>query len=153
MAWKVRLHGEEETRHWSLRLGEVAVPGMVVTLTGDLGAGKTRFAQGFAKGLGVEELVTSPTFALLQEYLDGQLPLYHGDLYRLLGDDELFDMGLDEAWECGALLLEWGERFPDYLPSDRLKVSLQILDEELREAVVVASGPRSRAWLESWRAQ
>ena len=152
MTWRTQLSSEEETRSWSARLGALAEPGMIITLSGELGAGKTRFAQGFALGAGVREWVTSPTFALLQEYLDGRLPFFHGDLYRISGEDELYDLGLEEAWAAGAILLEWGERFPAFLPEDRLRVELMIRGEEQRAARVEASGPRSQRWLEGWRA-
>ena len=86
---------EEETEALGRRLGEKLMPGSLVAYTGDLGAGKTAFTRGLARGLGVTERVTSPTFNIVNEYEGGRLPLFHFDLYRLGGEEELFDIGVE----------------------------------------------------------
>ena len=114
--------------------GDIAVAGLVVLLNGDLGAGKTCFAQGVAKGLGVagNSPVTSPTYTLLNIH-QGRLPLYHFDLYRLSQVDDLADLGYDEFAEGdGMTLVEWADRMNDAL-SASLSVSIEYLDEERRQ--------------------
>ena len=89
-------NGEEETEALGRRLGQVLQPGAVVAFTGDLGAGKTAFTRGLARGLGISERVTSPTFTIVNEYEGGRLPLFHFDMYRLGSSEELFDIGWEE---------------------------------------------------------
>ena len=103
-------HAAWETFAVGKRLGEEAAPGSVFLLEGDLGVGKTVFAQGFAAGLGISGHVTSPTFTILQEYRNGRIPFYHFDLYRLTGPGEVDDLGLWDYLEGdGAVLVEWPE--------------------------------------------
>ena len=97
---------------------------MVVSLVGDLGAGKTTLAKGIGAGLGVAETIRSPTFVLVSEYRTGRVPLFHADLYRLGAVDELDILGLDEAVQEGIVLVEWASRFPEVLPPDHLVVTL-----------------------------
>lgn len=132
--WDAITTGSEETRVLGRCFGEVAVAGLVVLLNGDLGAGKTCFAQGVAKGLGVSGAspVTSPTYTLLNIH-QGRLPLYHFDLYRLSQVDDLADLGYDEFAEGdGVTLVEWADRMNDAL-SASLSVSIEHLDEERRQ--------------------
>jgi tRNA threonylcarbamoyladenosine biosynthesis protein TsaE len=115
---------EAATRAFGERLGRLLAPGDVVCLAGELGAGKTMLAQGIAAGLGVDEPVSSPTFALVQEYA-GRAPIYHLDLYRLASLDELIDLGFPELWHAGGvILIEWPERIAPALPPDRLEIHL-----------------------------
>jgi tRNA threonylcarbamoyladenosine biosynthesis protein TsaE len=115
---------EAATRAFGERLGRLLAPGDVVCLAGELGAGKTMLAQGIAAGLGVDEPVSSPTFALVQEYA-GPAPIYHLDLYRLASLDELIDLGFPELWHAGGvILIEWPERIAPALPPDRLEIHL-----------------------------
>ena len=100
-------------------------PGDVIVLSGDLGTGKTVFAQGVAAGLGVTERVVSPTFAIAREYA-GRLPLHHLDVYRLEHVQEAIDLGLDELFEDAVTLIEWGDGVRDLLPADRLEVELAL---------------------------
>ena len=104
---------EAETADAGRQLAAALHAGSVILLLGDLGAGKTAFVRGLAEGLGVSpDAVTSPTFALLQEYRHGRLPLFHADLYRLNDPREVDDLGLEEIAEDGVLAIEWAERLP-----------------------------------------
>ncbi len=106
-------------------LAELARPGDLLLLAGDLGAGKTAFAQGFARGLGVEAPVTSPTFTLVRTYDGGRLRLHHVDVYRLESLQEVLDLGLAEMIDEGSVtLIEWGDVVAPALPSDFLEVRL-----------------------------
>jgi tRNA threonylcarbamoyladenosine biosynthesis protein TsaE len=123
-----------ETHALGRRLGELAQPGLVVLLAGELGVGKTCFAQGVAAGLGVPATVpvTSPSYTLLNIH-QGRLPLYHFDLYRLIAVDDLEELGYDENAEgAGVTLVEWADRLRTALPV-ALKVTLVRCDEEQRE--------------------
>ena len=90
---KIESYSAQDTREAGRRMGQEAVPGLVVTLTGDLGTGKTVFAQGFAEGLGIRETVNSPTFTILQIYEEGRMPLYHFDVYRIGDPEEMLEIG------------------------------------------------------------
>ncbi len=124
------------------RLAALVRPGDVITLSGELGAGKTTFAAGFGEGLGVDEPVTSPSFVLVRTYNSGFTPLVHVDAYRLtsLGEFEDLDV-LDEASE-GVLLIEWGEAVAGVLPEDHLRIHLAVDldDDETRTITFHPSG-------------
>lgn len=119
-------HSREETIKFAADMAAKAEPGEVFTLTGDLGVGKTVFAKGFAKGLGVTEPVTSPTFTIVQEYLSGRLPFYHFDVYRIGEPDEMEETGFyDYLDRSGVVLIEWAELIEDILPSPRTAIKLE----------------------------
>ena len=121
---------QEELVDWGERFGRAAMAPLVVTVTGDLGAGKTTLVQAICRGFGVREEVTSPTFALVHRYV-GRAPVYHLDLYRLESADELTNIGWDELMADDALvLIEWPERAGDRLPNDRVPMSLQHLPND-----------------------
>lgn len=106
----------EETEKIAEILAKELQAGAVVAFSGDLGAGKTAFTRGIARGLGIEERVTSPTFTLVQEYEGGRLPLFHFDLYRLEGEDAFFDLGFEEYFHRkGVCVLEWSSRAEELL--------------------------------------
>lgn len=106
-------------------LGEQAKPGSVFCLIGELGVGKTLFSQGFAKGLGVEESVNSPTFTIVQEYADGRLPFYHFDVYRIEDSDEMEEIGFaDMIYGEGVCLIEWANLIEDILPEHCVQVEI-----------------------------
>lgn len=107
-------------------MGERARAGQVYTLAGDLGVGKTVFTQGFAKGLGVEEHVNSPTFTIVQEYEDGQMPFYHFDVYRIGDIEEMDEIGFEEyiAGE-GVCLIEWANLIEEILPEERTEILIE----------------------------
>jgi tRNA threonylcarbamoyladenosine biosynthesis protein TsaE len=118
----------EELQLFAQKLAQSAQPGWILLLEGDLGAGKTTFAQGFARGLGITVPVVSPTFTLLNEYRDGRIPLVHGDFYRLEDSLQAEELHLEEYWESGwIVLLEWPDRLPE-LPEQYLQVKLEVTD-------------------------
>jgi tRNA threonylcarbamoyladenosine biosynthesis protein TsaE len=122
---------EAELRDWGRRFGRAAHPPLLVTLTGDLGAGKTTLAQSICEGYGVTGEVTSPTFALVQEYESPRSPVYHVDLYRLDRADQVEALAWDEMLSARALVLvEWPDRAPDRLPPGRVTLSLQHLPDD-----------------------
>lgn len=117
-------------------MANAAQPGDRIALVGPLGAGKTQFAKGFAAGLGVREVVNSPSFTLMAEY-DGRLPLFHQDLYRLSGLEEALAGGLiDERQEEGITISEWAERLPAEMDPNRLTISIDVLADESRRITV-----------------
>ena len=108
--------GEEQTEALGFRLGQLIQPGAVIAYTGDLGAGKTAFTRGLARGLGIPDRVTSPTFTIVNEYEGGRLPLFHFDMYRLGSSDELFDIGWEDYLARGGVCaVEWSENVADAL--------------------------------------
>jgi tRNA threonylcarbamoyladenosine biosynthesis protein TsaE len=140
-------HSEDGTRELGERIGRLLERGDTVLLRGDLGAGKTRLAQGIARGLGVSQPVTSPSYVLMNEY-EGRIRMFHVDLYRIAGTDELEDLGLWDHTENGCLVVEWPERGLDLLPGDRLEVSIRegaTPGERLFE--LEAHGPRGETLL------
>ncbi len=132
------------TRALGAALATELGPGAVVLLSGDLGSGKTVFAQGVAAGLGVTERVVSPTFAIAREYA-GRLPVHHLDVYRLDHAQEAIDLGLDELFEDAVTLIEWGDGVRDLLPADRLEVELALepadsATEDTRQITITSFG-------------
>jgi tRNA threonylcarbamoyladenosine biosynthesis protein TsaE len=133
----------EKTWEIGQLLGKLLDAGDTVCLYGDLGAGKTNFAYGIARGLEVrEQYITSPTFTFVNEY-QGRVPLYHLDLYRLKGPDELENIGFDEyVGSDGVAVIEWAERAGDELPVESLSVYLSAVDETSREIGFLPEGGR-----------
>lgn len=112
-------------------LGQKAGPGQVYTLTGDLGVGKTVFTQGFAKGLGVQEPVNSPTFTIVQIYEEGRLPFYHFDVYRIGDVEEMYEVGYEDyVMGEGVTLIEWANLIEEILPERRTEI---IIEKDLEE--------------------
>ncbi|NCN05473.1 MAG: tRNA (adenosine(37)-N6)-threonylcarbamoyltransferase complex ATPase subunit type 1 TsaE [Spirochaetales bacterium] len=129
-----------ETQTFATALGAIAWPGLIIGLLGPMGAGKTAFAQGFARGLGVRELVTSPTYAIIQEYHGGRVPLYHMDWYRLSSDEEVEETGAEEYFTSrGICLIEWPER--GTLPVDSLLIHFSVVDKGLGRQLLVVGLP------------
>ena len=116
----------KETFEYGRKLGEEVKGGEVFLLYGDLGVGKTVFTQGFAKGLGIDEPVVSPTFTVLKEYYEGRLPLYHFDCYRVEDSSEMEEIGFDDKLGGeGVCLIEWPGQIDDILPSDAVKIIIE----------------------------
>ena len=132
---------EDELREWGWRFGRVAKPPIVVTIAGDLGAGKTTLVQSICRGYGVSEDVTSPTFALVHRYSSPRSAVFHLDLYRLRDPDELTNIGWDEIMADEALMLvEWPERAGPRIPRDHVPVSLQHLPDDPTRRLLYAGG-------------
>ena len=112
-----------------------------MVLAGELGCGKTWFTKGIALGVGVNEVVTSPSFALMNPY-EGRCTLFHMDVYRLESGEDFLDTGLDECFDDrGIVVMEWGDKWPEILPDRRLTVAFSILGEQWRELVMTGSHP------------
>lgn len=139
---EITTNSPDETRNLGITIGTWITHPLVIALTGDLGSGKTAFVQGLASGLGVpaEYYVTSPTFTLINEY-PGRIPLCHIDLYRLDGIGELEDIGLDELLHDQAVIaIEWAEKIADNMLAEHLTMKFEIIDDESRRIILVASG-------------
>ncbi len=142
-------HSNDETRDFAAALATVARPGDRIALVGPLGAGKTQFAKGFAAGLGVREIVNSPSFTLMAEYA-GRLPLFHQDLYRLTGAEEALGGGMvDERGLEGVTLTEWAERLPAELDPGRLTIAFDVVGEDERRISLKAANDQQRRYLEA----
>lgn len=140
MAYTWTLTGARQTQRFAEQLAHYLQPADVLALEGDLGAGKTTFTQGLARGLGVRSVVNSPTFTIIKEY-QGRLPLYHMDVYRV-GDD-VDSLGLDDYFFGeGVCVVEWASLIEDLLPADRLTVCLRSTGEEQRTIQLLPQGER-----------
>ena len=116
----------KDTYELGEKIGQMAKPGMVISLTGDLGVGKTVFTQGLAKGLGIEEPVNSPTFTIVQVYEEGRLPLYHFDVYRIGDIEEMDEIGYEDYFYGeGVCLIEWADLIRDILPEQMCRVTIE----------------------------
>lgn len=130
---------EGELRRWGEDLGESINPPLVVSLTGELGAGKTTLAQAICIGYGVEEPVTSPTYALVHRYAAEKSPVYHVDLFRLDNESQLTNIGWDDILEERALLIvEWPERAGNRMPADHLHIDLEYLPDDTARRILLA---------------
>lgn len=122
----------EETIELGEKLGKILSLGDVVTLNGDLGAGKTHFTKGIARGLGIDECVTSPTFTIVNEY-KGRLPLYHFDVYRIDDIYEMYEIGFEEyLYGEGVCIIEWSNIVKDILPKDTIDILINRIDDNTR---------------------
>ena len=141
MNYKYTSRSEEDTRELAENIESEKFPGMVICLTGELGSGKTVFVKGFAKALEVKETITSPTYNLIKEYNDGEMPLYHMDLYRLDGD--VRNLGLDEYFsKDGIVIIEWADMIEEYLPEERLDITFKVVDEDTRVLIFKPHGEK-----------
>jgi len=139
----------EQTRRIGARLGGMLLVGDVICLKGDLGAGKTTFVQGVAKGWGSLDSVSSPTFIIVNEYRRAdEGKLFHMDAYRLDSTPEAEELDLDSMLADGTLLIEWPERIDGLVPDERLWISLEYINDEEREMKFIASGKRYDELLE-----
>ena len=139
MNYKYTSRCEADTLELAENIESEKFPGMVICLDGELGSGKTVFVKGFAKALGINETITSPTFSLVKEYHDGELPLFHMDVYRL--DDAKEDFGLDDYLnQDGVCIIEWPEMIEGQLPEERLDIKIKVIDDETRVLVFTPYG-------------
>ena len=122
----INIKNEEETKKFGLKIGQEAVPGQVIGLIGDLGTGKTTLTKYIARGLGVEENISSPTFMIVRKYHGGRMPLYHFDVYRIGDPEELFDIGADEYFDGdGLCVVEWADMVMPQLPEDSMFICIE----------------------------
>ena len=127
-----------ETEALGFALGKILKPGTVIAYCGDLGAGKTAFTRGLARGLGCADLVTSPTYTIVNEYLGGRLPLFHFDMYRLRSADDLWDIGWEDYLDRGGVCaVEWSENVADAMEG-AITVSIAKLDDTTRRITIEA---------------
>jgi tRNA threonylcarbamoyladenosine biosynthesis protein TsaE len=140
-------HSAQQTVRIGQRLGEHVQPGDLLLLLGDVGVGKTHLVKGIAQGLGSDDLVTSPSFVLVNEYRAGaqwqDMRIYHIDLYRITDPAELTSIGIEEIWNAhDVCLIEWADHAEGWLPSDHLSLHMQHLDETKRIIRIVPHGER-----------
>lgn len=136
---KFLTHSEQETEQLGEQLAKKLKPGTVIAYEGDLGAGKTAFTRGLARGLGITERVTSPTYTIVNEY-PGKIPLFHFDMYRLSSSEELFDIGWEDYLERGGILaVEWSERVADAMENP-LRISIRRNPEEENGRIITLEG-------------
>ena len=129
----------EETEALGEKLAKILIPGTILAYRGDLGAGKTAFTRGLARGLDCREQVTSPTYTIVNEYLGGKLPLFHFDMYRLHSSDDLFDIGWDEYLERGGICaVEWSENVAEAM-EDPITVTIEKSGENSRRIIIERS--------------
>ena len=134
--------GAEETEALGCALAQTLTPGAVIAFTGDLGAGKTAFTRGLARGLGIPERVTSPTFTIVNEYEGGRLPLFHFDMYRLGSADELFDIGWEDYLVRGGVCaVEWSENVEEALEEDTIRVDIRRGESDDQRRITVENAP------------
>ena len=129
-------HSEQETFETAFKIGKDATEGTIITLSGDLGVGKTVMAKGIGAGLGIAEDITSPTFSLFEMY-EGELPLYHFDLYRIEDENELENLHFDEYWYGkGVSVIEWPEIAHETLDGPVVSVTIERIDDETRSITI-----------------
>lgn len=132
----------QETVNIAAHLADALKSGDVIAFTGDLGAGKTCFTKGLASGLGYKGMVTSPTFALINEYVGGRLPIYHFDMYRVASYDDLYSTGyFDYENSGGILVVEWSENISEVLPDNTIYINIENLGENKRKIVITGISP------------
>ncbi|NLP31421.1 MAG: tRNA (adenosine(37)-N6)-threonylcarbamoyltransferase complex ATPase subunit type 1 TsaE [Clostridiales bacterium] len=131
MTKKIISKSEKQTEELGLKLAEELKPGTVIALIGDLGSGKTALTKALAKGLGIEEQVTSPTFTIIQEYSGGRLPLYHFDVYRLEGEEDMYELGYEDYfYGDGVCVVEWADRIKELLPKNTIYINIDYGSQE-----------------------
>ena len=141
MEYKITSRDEKETIQIAENLESEKFENMVICLEGDLGSGKTVFTKGFAGALGIAENITSPTFTIIKEYYNGEMPLFHMDVYRL--DGKVDGIGLEDYFKKnGVLIIEWADTIEDYLPEERLDIKFRLVDENTRVLTFVPHGAK-----------
>lgn len=139
MEYKITSHDMNDTLLLAQNIESEKFPNMVICLNGELGTGKTVFVKGFAGALGIKDPITSPTFNIVKEYLNGELPLYHMDVYRL--EDNKDNIGLTDYFNKGGVtIIEWEDMIEDELPSERLDIEFKFIDENTRVLVLKPYG-------------
>lgn len=138
MEYKITTNNEMDTIELAQNLESEKFPNMIICLDGELGSGKTVFTKGIANALGIEENITSPTFTIIKEY-EGELPLYHMDVYKLDGNTD--GIGIEEYFtKGGVVVIEWASTIKDILPDKRLDIKFKVLDENRRLLILTPHG-------------
>ena len=141
MDYKFTSRSEDDTRELAENIESEKFPGMVICLIGELGSGKTAFVKGFAASLGLKDDITSPTFNIVKEYEDGEMPLFHMDVYRLEETDET--IGFNDYFKSnGVTIIEWADMIEDKLPEERLEIKFKVIDENTRVLVLTPYGQK-----------
>ena len=142
MQYEYITNSAQQTEQLGEKLGRILTPGTVLAYTGDLGAGKTAFTRGLAKGLEIPERITSPTFTIVNEYEGGRLPLFHFDMYRLGSSDELFDIGWEDYLVRGGVCaVEWSENVDDVLDSETIRVDIRRGESDDQRRITITNAP------------
>ena len=128
----------QETEEFAAQMATELTNGLVLAFTGDLGAGKTTFTRGLCRGLGYEGEVSSPTFAIVHEYIGGRFPLYHFDMYRVESVDDLYACGFYDYLDAGVLAIEWSENITEALPQDTLFIHLAYGETENQRKITIS---------------
>ncbi|HHW71113.1 MAG TPA: tRNA (adenosine(37)-N6)-threonylcarbamoyltransferase complex ATPase subunit type 1 TsaE [Clostridiales bacterium] len=137
----------DDTNAIGIAIGTVARPGLIITLNGDLGVGKTVLARGIGRGLGVDAPITSPTFTILHQY-KGRLPFYHFDMYRLSDEEEIFELGFEDfIYGDGVSVIEWPENMGVYHPDKYVQIDIERIDDNTRKIIINVIGDEFK-WLE-----
>lgn len=140
MEYKITTYSEKDTIELAQNFESEKFPNMIICLDGELGSGKTIFTKGIANALGIKDTITSPTFTIIKEY-DGELPLYHMDVYRLDGKTD--GVGIEEYFtKGGVVVIEWAHTIADILPKERLDIKFKIVDENKRVLVLTPYGKK-----------
>ena len=138
MEFKITTRSEMETIEIAQNFESAKFPNMIICLDGELGSGKTMFTKGIANALGIKESITSPTFSIIKEY-EGELPLYHMDVYKLDGNTE--GVGIEEYFtKGGVVVIEWADSIKDILPEERLHIKFKVIDENKRVLILTPYG-------------
>ena len=125
------IRNESETEKFGIGLAGKLDPGAVIALEGDLGTGKTTLTKSIARGLGIDDVITSPTFNIVKEYRSGRLPLYHFDVYRIGDVDEMYEIGYEEYfYGDGVCIIEWADLIEDIIPDDAIRIRIEYGDKE-----------------------
>ena len=142
MQYEYITNSAQQTEQLGEKLGQILKPGTVLAYTGDLGAGKTAFTRGLARGLEIPERITSPTFTIVNEYEGGRLPLFHFDMYRLGSSDELFDIGWEDYLiRGGVCAVEWSENVDDVLDEDTIRIDIRRGDSDDQRRITITNAP------------
>lgn len=141
MEYKITTKSEKETIELAENFEVEKFRNMVICLNGDLGSGKTVFTKGFAAAIGIDEVITSPTFNIIKEYYSGELPLFHMDMYRLEGNID--GTGVTDYFsKDGVTIIEWAEMIEDYLPEERLEIRFKVAGENSRILKIIPYGQK-----------
>lgn len=141
MDFKYTSRSEDDTRELAENIESEKFPGMVICLNGELGSGKTIFVKGFANALGIKDDITSPTFNIIKEYLDGEAELYHMDVYRI--EDNYESVGIEDYFnKDGICIIEWADMIEEILPKERLDINISIAGENTRVLTLIPHGEK-----------